>query len=401
MKIIRTTKTQKASHLKWLKELTSIPTAAGREHRVIAWVDDWIDARKDLATKRDRYGNIMISIKRTGGAAARPKGRPLLITAHLDHPAFVVQDVIDARNLRLAFRGGINKVYFDGGRVIVHDANGRRHKGKIIEHHGKGDMFDEVTVRLSRASDAIVIDDIATWDLPKSAVKKGILHAPACDDLAGVAAALSTLDVLRRRKKTMGDVRVLLTRAEEVGFVGCLAACDGKMIPKRARILALETSRSFAESPIGGGPIVRVGDRLSVFHHGLNHLVCQVAQGVAEKDSSFVWQRKLMAGGACEATAFLAWGFEATCLCLPLGHYHNMGDIDRVLAGTNRTKPRAGSEYISVADYHGLVDLLATCGGSMTGAASGGLSGEAAIRKRLESLLQTREFVLTEPAAKV
>jgi endoglucanase len=63
-----------------------------------------------------------------------------------------------------------------------------------------------------------------------------------------------------------------------------------------------------------------------------------------------------MPGGTCEATAFCAYGHEATCLCLPLGNYHNMVDIDGVKAG--RRPARVGPEYISVADYHGLVELL-------------------------------------------
>ena len=42
-----------------------------------------------------------------------------------------------------------------------------------------------------------------------------------------------------------------------------------------------------------------------------------------------------MPGGACEATAFSAYGYESTCLCLPLGNYHNMHDID-VVAGRRK-----------------------------------------------------------------
>jgi hypothetical protein len=39
------------------------------------------------------------------------------------------------------------------------------------------------------------------------------------------------------------------------------------------------------------------------------------------------------AGGTCEATAFSTYGYRSTCLCLPLGNYHNMIDIDQVVAG--------------------------------------------------------------------
>ena len=62
-----------------------------------------------------------------------------------------------------------------------------------------------------------------------------------------------------------------------------------------------------------------------------------------------------MPGGSCEATAFSGYGYSAACLCLPLGNYHNMVDIDGVASGIRPA--RVGPEFISVADFHGLVTL--------------------------------------------
>src|SRR5690606_37731588 len=102
-----------------------------------------------------------------------------------------------------------------------------------------------------------------------------------------------------------------------------------------SRLIALENSRAFPDSPIHAGPIVRVGDRVSVFSPELTGAVAQVAQTIAggpatptasQKQSdmpTWKWQRKLMAGGACEASVFCAMGYQATCVCLPLGNYHN------------------------------------------------------------------------------
>ena len=69
-----------------------------------------------------------------------------------------------------------------------------------------------------------------------------------------------------------------------------------------------------------------------------------------------------MAGGACEASVFCAFGYEATCVCLPLGNYHNMGDVEAVQAERNTTPARVAREFIGVSDYHGLIDLLIACG---------------------------------------
>ena len=63
-----------------------------------------------------------------------------------------------------------------------------------------------------------------------------------------------------------------------------------------------------------------------------------------------------MPGGTCESTAFCEYGYLSTCLCLALGNYHNMQDIDGVL---QKNKPaRVAPEVIAVSDFHGLVDML-------------------------------------------
>ena len=69
---------------------------------------------------------------------------------------------------------------------------------------------------------------------------------------------------LTKNRKTAAGVGALFTRAEEVGFIGTLAACADASVPAGTRLLCLENSRSFPESPIGNGPILRVGDRLAV-----------------------------------------------------------------------------------------------------------------------------------------
>ena len=392
---------ERRRHLDWALQLTSVPTATGREQRVIRWVKAWLKPRRNVAVKRDRFGNLLLSVR-----GREKKGGPtVLFTGHLDHPAFNVVEVLDERHVRLEFRGGVRAEYFPGAAVAIHDARGGVRRARIVEFNAKGRRFNEVVVRLAKSTNAVAVDDLATWDLPPAAVRGGLLHAPACDDLAGVAAALCAFDVLRGRRDG-GDARVLLTRAEEVGFVGAILASESGLIPRHAKVLALENSRSFAESPIGGGPIVRVGDRVSVFHHGLTYQVSKIAERLAASDSAFRWQRKLMPGGTCEATTFLTYGYEATCLCLALGNYHNMADLEAVSAGTNARPARIDREYVSVEDYHGLIDLLIACGRVMapakkTAREDRALDGATALLDMMHGIRDRRRFVLEEPAARV
>lgn len=374
-------------HLRWLLDLTQIPTAAGREFRVVAWLREWLEARPGLDVTTDAVGNIHVAIKGRAGSAASDAARPIYFTAHLDHPAFVVERVIAPSVVELSFRGGVMEDYFRDAAIALYDSRDARYSAKLTgkldearKPDGSASPFSHYLAELDRASDSIAPGDVATWDLPPATIEDALVHTHACDDLAALAAALCAFDELLARNLG-GDVRLLFTRAEEVGFIGAIAACrpprDQRLLPMHARVIALENSRSFAESPIGGGPIVRVGDRVSVFSPQLTDAIAKRAEEIAgapstvtasQKNTSLPtwhWQRKLMAGGACEASVFCEAGYEATCVCLPLGNYHNMADLANVQGGTNTTPPKVGREFISAHDYHALVDLLIACGVSL------------------------------------
>jgi len=417
----------------WLMELTQIPTAAGREHRVIGWVRRWARERPWLELVEDEAGNIVlqprvkwgkkgvgVGIDEGGGG-----GGPVFVTAHLDHPAFVVERVLGPTAVELAFRGGVMEEYFESARVRVYPTGGDPYAcdwvgensgfaGTLVQRTSPdGAMFPlylaELDAGFGEAGDALRPGDVGVWLLPAARVDDdGVLHTHACDDLAALAAALCAMDelaALHDRGEIEGggeDVRLLLTRAEEIGFVGAIAACRLGTMPRGSRVVALENSRAFSDSPVGGGPIVRVGDRLSIFTPRLTAAVATRAESVmgraatpraSEKDGQVPgrpWQRKLMAGGACEASVFNAFGYDATCLCLPLGNYHNMADLSAMQAGTYERErlgpPRVASEFIGLADFHGLVDLLVGIGRS--------LPSEDPHVAKFEKLYDERGFVL-------
>jgi putative aminopeptidase FrvX len=389
---------QSQVHREWLKDLTATPTAAGHERRVIRWVKRWVDARADLQLRIDPAGNLLITQRpsrgrrrRTVRKPARDTGKPLLITAHLDHPAFVVRSALDDRTVDLEFRGGVHDPYFDNAVIEVIDQRDRPHRGQITQLDGTTKPFKRVMVRLAKPARTIRPGDVGRWildghdRLPR--IEKELLLTHACDDLAAAAAALSALDVIRR-PGNCPHVGVLLTRAEEIGFIGAIGACKHKSIPKGARLICLENSRSFADSPIGAGPIVRVGDKLSVFEPALTNRISDIMMQHAVAHPAFKWQRKLMPGGTCEATTFCTYGYESTCLCLALGNYHNMQDIDGVLRG--RRPAKVGPEFISIDDYHGLIEMLAMCAMHLDSAEAPTLRG------RMELLYRDHGFVLKE-----
>src|SRR5690606_25777028 len=172
-----------------------------------------------------------------------------------------------------------------------------------------------------------------TWDLVpfrRAPRDPDLLETRAADDLAGVAAILALLDAIDEIDPARRvDVQGLFTRAEEVGFVGAVAVARARRLPPGARIVAVEASKALPNARQGDGPILRVGDRTSIFDDGLTRWIARVGtelagpagRGGAER---FRWQRRLMDGGTCESTAYQLYGYRCAAMCLPLGNYHNM-----------------------------------------------------------------------------
>jgi endoglucanase len=334
-----------STYHQWLCELTSTPTASGCEDRVIAWISRYVKSKRNVAMKADKYGNLVLWRKNVPVSDS-----PIYITAHMDHPAFAVHEIVDSKTIIAEFRGGVKPEYFPGMAVNLYHGQDKPVKGKVVEiikdDEKNAEFADYKLIRITFPKAVTACkEDVLTWALPVAMIRKGLLHAPAVDDLGGLAAAIAAFDSLDKCKE---DVRLLFTRAEEMAFIGAIAACKAKTIEKKARLVCLETSKSFAESPIGGGPIVRVGDFTSTFHPDLTYRISRIARDMEKEDPSFKWQRKLMPGGTCEASAFGSYGYISTCLCLPLGNYHNM----------NEQTQKIDSEVISIADFDGLVRLL-------------------------------------------
>lgn len=368
--------TERKTYHTWLKELTATPTASGREGHVTAYITRWVKARRSLTLKTDPHGNLSIAPKDADKIRSGSAGATLFIEAHMDHPAFVVHQVIDDKTILAEFRGGVNDEYFVGTPVVVYAREGQKTsnarnnssksgeviklkatKGKVVAFEQKpaasspiiADGVKILRVKLNTKALHIKQGDIVTWDTGKARISQNRLHAPACDNLASVAAALGAYDQwLKSKAKNKADLRLLFTRAEEIGFVGAIAACKAGTIPKGSRIICLENSKSYAESPIDGGPIVRVGDRTSTFDPDLTFRCANIGTAMQAQDKKFKFQRKLMPGGTCEASAFQIYGYTATCICLPLGNYHNMNDDTGKIA----------AETISTNDFDGMVKFL-------------------------------------------
>jgi endoglucanase len=102
------------------------------------------------------------------------------------------------------------------------------------------------------------------------------------------------------------------------------------------------------------GVILRVGDRTSIFSSEAMRFLGEVAADLKSRRKIFRFQRGLMSGGTCEATAYQEFGFQTAAVCVALGNYHNCAEKNRIAA-----------EFVSVADALSMVELLATAAKEM------------------------------------
>lgn len=323
--------------LSLLERLLSLPTAPFHERFVSRFLCEELGkARLDFTV--DEYGNIVAEL---GGAPF------FACVAHMDHPGFEITGVSarDARVVDARWFGGVEAKYFLGARVVVYDqdtgaARARGRVGKFTKNvQGR---VESMVLRLTRTVRA---GDFGTWDLVPFRRDKNLIHTKGADDLVGCAAILTMLKEVRRRKVETG-VRAVFTRAEEYGFLGTLGMIRSERLPSSTKIISVETSKALPGVVLGGGPVIRLGDRASMFDHRMVTFMDLVARDLKKKDRRFTFQRRVMDGGTCEATPYQLNGYLAGGVAVPLHNYHNMG------------KTRLGAEAVHVKDVADTARLL-------------------------------------------
>lgn len=328
--------------LKLLGELTSVPTAPFREDRVVAYVRAFVAARPELRISQDRHGNLLVLLP-----GRRPRLPRWVFTAHLDHPGFVAEQMTGSHLLAASFRGFVMAEFVAVGERVRFFHDGVETRGIVTRVQADRPSGRLAAAQL-RVESAVPPGALGMWDQGEGRIRGKRFLCRVCDDLAGAAAILTMLDELRRQPPE-APIAALLTRAEESGFIGAIGAVTQPQLLRRSdRLIAIETSAAQPYAPLGGGPIIRLGDKTSVFDSSLSAFLVQQAAALAKQDRRFLFQRALMPGGTCEATVYNAFGFQAAAACLALGNYHNM----------NRKRQMIGPEYVDVADYLGMVRLF-------------------------------------------
>jgi putative aminopeptidase FrvX len=301
-----------------LKRLLKLPTAPFHEYHVRAEIEALLKDCPHVKLRRDKFGNLLATYK-NGGKKSNPTW---VFASHMDHPAFVK---------------GPDGWEFLGGSATP-------------------EMETAVKAGLRKTS-----GKLGVWKFPVK-VTNSRIEAAACDDLVGCAAIIATFVELGRLN-IQTTVHAAFTRAEEVGWLGAWHLAQNWPFGKDAVFVSIETSRPVNGAVMGAGPMVRVGDRVSVFDSESVAVLMTTA-----KEQGIRVQRCLLDAGACEATAVQATGVRSAGISIPLGNYHNFGPQRQI-----------SPEFVMMDDVKSLVDLLK----ALVATKHDGI-GERSIRERVE-----------------
>jgi endoglucanase len=272
------------------RSLLECPTAPTFEARVRAQIRTLLEDFPSITVVDDPFGNLIVLYQGSDTPAR------FAFTAHMDHPGWRLRP--------------------------------------------DKEFLGAVPERLLATASIREFGDFGMWDLPAFLLEGDRIHSRACDDLIGCATIVATLRDLSAARAA-ASVYGVFTRAEEVGFIGAIQLAKSRTLPSDVTVISLETSAVRPPATIGAGPIIRVGDRISVFDPATTEYFVEIA-----KSQNRPHQRCLMAGGTCEGTAFQTYGYRTGALCIALGNYHNCAPDDRIEA-----------EYVSLSDMVGLVEL--------------------------------------------
>jgi len=314
-------------------ELLSQPTAPFRESQVAnlaaRWLEDW-----GVPHFNDPWGNLVVGAANPSAYKALLAGQDdepaRMFIAHMDHPGFHGERWLDFRQLQVKWYGGSPRKHLRGASVWLSAGSGYTGAGTLgkVELDTAGRSIHRGVVRLPNASvhkeHPRARSLYGGFKFRAPVWRRGRrLYTKAADDLVGVFCILETARrQLRRRDARRPPMLGILTRGEEVGFVGATAHLELGWWRHRPPVcISLEASRTLPGARIGAGPVIRLGDRQTVF----DPTALQAVTALAKRCLGGRYQRRIMDGGSCEGTVSTAFGIPTLGLSVPLGNYHNQG----------------------------------------------------------------------------
>lgn len=317
--------------MSFLLDLLSTPAVPFREQLVRNILSQELQNR-NIPYIQDPFGNILAGLKSENEYRdwlKNPKQK-LLGIAHMDHPGFFGSSWSGSTctdKCTVKWHGGGPSKNLVGASVWISNAAGKTSTAIVEKVQMTADGKFPDILELQVADTAFAGAEI--WGgFPgkiQAENRDGIIHTKSADDLGGCFVLLENLARENHSNASSNGptLAVLFSRAEEVGFIGCIAHVQHYFRDQNSKenltVLSIETSKAMPGAEFGKGVVVRQGDRMTMFDSARTLLVKEIAK----KELPDQHQSRVMDGGACEASACVALGLRAVAMSIPLGNYHN------------------------------------------------------------------------------
>lgn len=320
-----------------LKEISVCPSTSFHEEIVADYIKAHLRVL-GIAPIVDVYGNVIAHYE-----IGRTKNKVAFVT-HMDHPGLEVISVA-GQTAVCRLLGGIAPEYLKQGIGVSLFSDGRIMKG-TLERTEKEQTGTRELLHVS-VNDRLAPGSFGVFDVESFRQAGDRVLMRAADDLIGCSAALLACEDLVS-SRVEGDIYFVFTRGEEEGLLGATLLAQSGVIPKDVKIVSVECSRTMVGARSGHGLVVRTGDVRRTFDWSAESLLAaaqtSLPVGAGERAR---FQRQLMSGGVCEASAFQAQGYLVTGLAVPIVNYHNQGPRSTLTP-----------ESVSLNDFLTLIRLL-------------------------------------------
>lgn len=248
---------------KILSEATSTLGVSGQEECVAAYFAEAFKPYVDEVTV-DSMFNVV--------AHKKGKGPRIMLCAHLDEIALMVNRIEDDGCVRFSSVGGVDPRILPGSRVWVHGRNGKLFGtiGALPPHLMSADdrssnyKMDKLHIDLGMSAEKVReqvrVGDLVTFNTPLTELANGQVAAKSLDDRACVAIMLRAAERLQKMY-CEADVYFVCSAQEEVGGRGAQTAAFA-VEPDLAVVLDVD----FALTPGCGSDVAQPLDAPIVTH---------------------------------------------------------------------------------------------------------------------------------------
>src|SRR5256885_1112482 len=324
--------------LDFLKMLVNTPSPSGHEVR---GQRVWLDYVKQFAkdTFSDACGNCVATLNKGGS----PR---LMLAAHADEIAMVVNFINDEGFIYVRKLGGIDAAITKAQRVVIHTRNGpiKGVVGNVAPHLSKmekdrklpdiHDLFIDVGAGDRKEAEKLVhVGDPITLCDEFELLRNGLAVARAFDNRIGTFAVAEALRLLHgsaaEKVKLQAEVCAVSNVQEEVGLLGARQIAYS-LKPDIALVVDVTHATDYPNMNKAQHGDVKAGSGPTLTHGGCNHPEVVARLGSVAKAKKIPIQHEAMSSTSGTDTDAIFWtrgGIASALISLPNRYMHSPVEV--------------------------------------------------------------------------